>query len=520
MVISNLEFQGFDELNAVLADAYTPMMNALWHVMATGDEWWAEEHTRCEQQVYELLSSTEIQAFLNRRERLPAGGQDARQITLLRNELLEHQGQANEQHHLLELWNKLHYRIATHRASLEGKLFSNVELTALLQTEREQEPRERIWEAGMQLGGKLAPDLLNLVKLRNQVAVNQGYDNYFVMKLAAQEVTLAQLNHCIDSIKSGLDQTYRSLKEELDEGISESFGIEPGQLRPWHYNTLMLQGYPAPSTAGVWEPSVILPKLADWLALRGVKTDFLTKADLLGRMGKSQANCCLNINRGQDIRVMCSLSKDWRGLQVLLHETGHALYEQGLDPSLPFLLRQPAHTFLSEATALLFERLTVDPEWLGEMGFVMPDQCNGERKNWLRKHLLMKLYATLAVVEFEKELYHNPDGRLNEQWWDIVGNTQLIHRPDRWDYPYWAAKEHLTTLPVYYYNYLWGEVAASQIQHALFFKYGAVANQASLDWLDDKLFKPGASAGWQELLRACTGAPMDTSCLIDELKSD
>ncbi|PZD95300.1 peptidase M3 [Paenibacillus sambharensis] len=524
MNISNLQFQGFDELNEVMAGAYTPMMNALWHVMATGDEWWAEEHTRCEEQVYELLSSSQLQAFLNRRESLPGGSlHDSRQITVLRNEMLEHQGQEALQRRILELWNQMHYRIATHRATLDGASLSNADLTALLQAERDQAMRKRIWEAGMQLGGQLAPGLLDLVALRNQVAVSQGYDNYFVMKLAAQEVTLAQLNQSIDSLRAGLDQSYRSVKEELDSDIRETFGLGPGQLRPWHYNALMLQGYPVSSVSSsdkVWDPSVIIPKLADWLAVRGVKTDFLTTADLLGRAGKSQANCCLNINRGEDIRVMCSLSEDWRGLQVLLHETGHAVYEQGLDPSLPFLLRQPAHIFLSEAIALLFERLSADEEWLGKMGVLMPDLFSSERKNWLRKHLLMKLYSTIAIVEFEKELYHHPGGCLNERWWEIVEDIQLIRRPESWDYPYWASKEHLTTLPVYYYNYLWGEVAASQVQNALCSQYGAVSDLASLRSLDRQLFKPGASLDWQTLLAACTGAPMNTSYLIDELKSD
>ena len=43
---------------------------------------------------------------------------------------------------------------------------------------------------------------------------------------------------------------------------------------------------------------------------------------------------------------------------TLLHEFGHAVYDKYLDRSLPYLLREPAHILTTEASAMLFGRLT------------------------------------------------------------------------------------------------------------------------------------------------------------------
>jgi hypothetical protein len=114
-----------------------------------------------------------------------------------------------------------------------------------------------------------------------------------------------------------------------------------------------------------WQWNETLPGILQWFEDRGLDTQFIyERADLSIRMGKSQANFCLPIDRSGDIRISCNLSSGQQSLSLLLHEIGHAYYEQGIQADLPFMLRQPAHPFLSEATALLFERLALSADWL------------------------------------------------------------------------------------------------------------------------------------------------------------
>ena len=57
--------------------------------------------------------------------------------------------------------------------------------------------------------------------------------------------------------------------------------------------------------------------------------------------------------RGSDIRTLCNLEPTLRWLETLLHELGHATYDDSVDKSLPWLLRTHSHTFTTEAVAML-----------------------------------------------------------------------------------------------------------------------------------------------------------------------
>ncbi len=66
------------------------------------------------------------------------------------------------------------------------------------------------------------------------------------------------------------------------------------------------------------------------------------------------------------------------------------------------------------------------------------------------------------MFHFEQALYKNPEQDLNTLWWDLVEKYQLIKRPTGRSESDWAAKIHFTMAPVYYHNYMLGELLASQ----------------------------------------------------------
>ena len=57
-------------------------------------------------------------------------------------------------------------------------------------------------------------------------------------------------------------------------------------------------------------------------------------------------------------------SRATRWLGTMVHELGHAVYDLAIDPELPWLLREPAHTFTTEAIAMLHGRLVRDETFL------------------------------------------------------------------------------------------------------------------------------------------------------------
>ncbi len=131
------------------------------------------------------------------------------------------------------------------------------------------------------------------------------------------------------------------------------------------------------------------------------------------------------------------------------------------------------------------------------------------------------------MTYFERELYANPErSDLNGFWWDLVEALQRVRRPQGRDAPDWAAKIHLAVAPVYYHNYLLGELIASQLGSALRREVlkggdasGWVGRRELGDFLRERMFKAGASLHWQALLEQATGSRLTPDAFLDEFAS-
>ena len=85
----------------------------------------------------------------------------------------------------------------------------------------------------------------------------------------------------------------------------------------------------------------------------------------------------------------------------------------------------------------------------------------------LRYRLLIFSRWCQVMLRFEKGMYENPDQDLNKLWWDLVEKYQMVKRPPDRNAPDYASKIHIVRAPVYYHNYMMGELFASQVHHAI-----------------------------------------------------
>src|SRR5205823_4337176 len=100
----------------------------------------------------------------------------------------------------------------------------------------------------------------------------------------------------------------------------------------------------------------------------------------------------------------------------------------------------------------------------------------------------------------------DPNQNLNRLWWEHVERYQMVTPPPDRDLPDWASKNHLATSPVYYQNYVLGELMASQLL-SKFDSY--VGNVKAGTFLVEKVFKPGARYVWNEMLKRATGEELN-----------
>jgi peptidyl-dipeptidase A len=253
------------------------------------------------------------------------------------------------------------------------------------------------------------------------------------------------------------------------------------------------------------------------LELRSV----MERSDLYAREGKSQHAFCIDIDREGDVRTLCNVVANSRWASTMLHEFGHAIYDVEVDRGLPWLLRTAAHSLTTEGVAMFFERQLADPAWLAEVAGVDGEELERlapQLAGALRARLLVFSRWVLVMCHFERGLYADPDADHDNRWWDLVERFQLVRRPDGRAAPDWAAKIHLAVAPVYYQNYLYGELVASQLMAAVRREAGGLAGPQAGRFLVDSFFRPGSRLRWDHLMKSATGAPLTPSSLVADLK--
>ena len=133
------------------------------------------------------------------------------------------------------------------------------------------------------------------------------------------------------------------------------------------------------------------------------------------------------------------------------------------------------------------------------------------------------------MLRFEKALYENPDQDLNKLWWDLVERYQGLKRPEGRNAPDYASKVHIVVAPVYYHNYMMGELFASQLHHAIARELypGTDANQVTYagnkavgDFMRVRVFAPGKTLSWDELTRHATGERLNARAFAADFKGD
>ena len=403
---------------------------------------------------------------------------------------------------------------ATFRGEAGGQRWSDNDVEKVLGSSDDNDERRAAWEASKQVGAEVEGRVLRLVEVRNTAARRLGYPHYYAMSLALGELSEERLFALLDELDTLTAQPFAAMKAGLDAKLRERFGVE--DLMPWHYADPFFQDAPREAAVDL-DPLVAGKDLVD-LTMRtydGLGMDLravVERSDLFTREGKNQHAFCLCVDRGDDVRVLCNVIESERWTSTMLHEFGHAAYDVHLGADLPWSLRRPAHSLTTEAVAQLYGRLSKNAGWLRDVAGVPAGDLVGLDEQVgaaLRASMLVFARWVLVMCTFERGLYADPFADHNARWWDLVERFQLVTRPPGRNAPDWAAKLHLALAPVYYQNYVLGELFASQLQATVERRGGRLYDDAETgEWLRQSVFGPGARLRWDRLVEQATGEPI------------
>jgi peptidyl-dipeptidase A len=440
------------------------------------------------------------------------------------------------------------------RPEIKGKQLSENAIREILVQETNMQVRKDAWEASKQIGAVLAPHTLNLVRLRNEAAQSLGYAEYFSMQLGLQEVDESWLFALLDDLSKKSEAAYVQVVDGIQEWAAKQYTIPKQMVGPWAWSepfcqedpidvkevdTLVLGVYPNkwPRICNT-EPFLIDESRDPWLASKSdsppcssidivesarqfyramhINVDeVLARSDNYERQGKNQHACCINIDRGSDIRMINNVKPTIKWLETVLHELGHAIYELGISPKLPWLLKEPPHMITTEAIALLAGRQAYRSQSLEQLvPHPQKSLVHKAEKSMKRRQLIFCRWV-LVMTYFERELYRNPEQDLQGLWWKLVRDFQKIESKGSFSHCDWAAKYHISLAPVYYFSYLLGELFASTLEA----KITQFASKETGDFLKKSVFHPGNRFHWGALIEQSTGKPLTADDWISQFAS-
>ena len=445
-----------------------------------------------------------------------------RQLDVLYLQFLMAKADTAKLNAIVRMQTQIEQKYGNFRAEINGKKLSDNEIGDILQKSKNVNDQKVAWMAQKKIGSLVSEDIKKLVKIRNEVAKDLGFHNFHEMSLTLSDQDPKVISNLFDELDSLTTVAFAQVKREVDDYFVKYYALKSkDDLMPWNYQDRFFQQ--APKIYDVDLDKFYKDKSLEVLTASfydgiGLPIDeIIKKSDLYEKPGKNQHAFCTDIDSKGDVRVLCNIKPNATWMNTMLHEFGHAVYDKNIDTTLPFILREPAHTFTTEAIAMLFGRFSSNPQWIKEMMGLYEEETQTIADNSFKTLRLEQLvFSRWAQVmyRFEKSMYDNPEQDLNKLWWDLVEKYQMLKRPEGRNEPDWAAKIHIATYPCYYHNYLLGELLASQIYYYLagnVLKTNDTRAQSFVgkkdvgNYLKEKIFMPGSRYYWNEMIEKATG---------------
>ncbi|MFM8934068.1 MAG: M2 family metallopeptidase, partial [Gemmataceae bacterium] len=420
------------------------------------------------------------------------------------------------------------------RARVDGQELTENQIREVLRQSTDSDRRKAVWTASKKVGEILSPNLKELVRLRNQAAKSLGFDSFHALQLHLNEQNGEDLLKLFDELDNLTREPFQTLKREIDAELAKRCGISTPELRPWHYHDPFFQESPAVFSSDLDAPyrnADILKLCRDFYQGIGLPIDrVLGRSDLYEKSGKSPHAFCTDIDRQGDVRVLANIVPNEYWASTMLHELGHAVYSSlNIPETMPYILRSEAHILATEGIAMQFERFSKKTKFLAAMGIPVtnPLQFEAGASKALRARLLIFSRWCQVMLRFEKSMYEKPDQDLNKLWWDLVEKYQGLKRPEERNQPDYASKIHIVSAPVYYHNYMMGELFASQVHDALCRKLYPgesprdviyINNKEVGTFLKEKVFSKGRLLPWNDLVRTATGENLNAKAFARDFQ--
>ncbi len=430
---------------------------------------------------------------------------------------------------------------------LDGKPITANEIDNLLNSSNDLAKRKAVWEASKEIGPTLRENLMVLRDLRNGVAGELNYPNYFALQVAAYGMTTDEMVKMNDQFMHDLRPLYLQLHTWAKYKLAEKYHQPVPNKIPAHWlNNRWAQNWTGMVEAADLDP-YFKGKTAEWIAktaedfylglgFQPLPGSFWVKSDLYpvpkGSDRKKNTHAwCYHIDLDHDIRSLQSIEPNSEWFFTAHHELGHGHYFLSYTrPEVPPLLRIGANPGFHEGIGELAALASSQVPYLQAKG-ILPADFKADKTAFLLDDALARsvpfiFFASGTMTHWEADIYAHqlePDD-WNDRWWKYVSEFQGVEPPEKrgekWaDY---ATKTHINDAPAYYYNYAVATVLKFQLHDYIARKIlhqppqscNYAGNKEVGKWLYGILEK-GGTEDWRKVLKEATGEDLSTRAMVD-----
>ena len=430
-----------------------------------------------------------------------------------------------------------------------GRPVSANDLDATLGTSTALAERRLWWEASKEIGPPLKEGLVRLRSLRNGVARELGYDDYYALQVARYGLTREEMNAYNRKFREALRPLYLQLHTWAKHELARKYRQPVPKAIPAHWiNNRWSQEW-----TGLVGGVDYDPHFKGWTAERVVKTaeafyvglgfdplpaSFWAKSDLYPvkpgetRRKNSHASCW-HLDLGTDIRSLMSVAPNTQWFGTTHHELGHGYYFMSYTrPEVPPLLREGANPSFHEGVGDLIALATLQVPYLKSAG-VLPADYQADAMQVLLDEALstavpLLFWACGTMPEWESDFYGGmPADQMNARWWKLVRNLQGVEPPSPRGEAFCdpATKTHINDNPAYYYSYGWATVLKYQLHDHIARKI-LKQDPHSCNYAGSKevgtflkgILQKGATEDWRTVLKDATGEDLSTRAMVDYFK--
>ncbi|MBS9806265.1 M3 family oligoendopeptidase [Bacillus cereus] len=368
--------------------------------------------------------------------------------------------------------------------------------------------REKAWYAVCEARSVVKPEvnrIMNeLVQLRNQIALNAGFNNYseYAFKQKNRDYSIEDCYKFHESIEKCVVPIWKQL------GSLFKKNLDVKMYRPWDLAPCNLQKAPFQNAIDLLDGIEEMLRATD--SCFHEEFTYIRKAGLIDvqeRKNKAPGAACFTLPHSKDVFVYSNFSPSFYAINALIHEMGHALHfdkqfnnESSMQER--YLREEVAELYSLSLELLLMDKLTIF--------YTQEDDYNEVKRVQLYRTLSL-LISSVSGDVFQHWLYTNPNHspeerdekyvelckRYQHSSVDIAGLENEIGSS-------WLETFHFVQFPFYKIEYAIAQIGAMQ----LFQIYRENPEQAIA------FFKEGASSDWnlpiQEIYRN-TGVAFDFS---------